>query len=208
MKPSGVRALWLLSGLLSAVAAAELFWPDMAGPRPPALLGQVGNTTFLPAADSTKAWTTAILARPLFNSDRRPKESPSQGGAISGRAEPPRLSGILIAPDGARAIFAGVSGERPVVVATGAKLGPWEILAIETGQVRLSGPDGERTIRPSYVNGAATPLPPVSKPQVQAMPLLPPLPQAATQPFESLQQPSGASIFTNAALPPATRTPN
>ena len=111
----------------------------------------------------------------------------------------------MITPDGGRAIFAGESEERPIVVARGARVGLWEILDIAAEQVRLSGPDGELTIRPRYVNGPAAALPAVIKSQSQPASLLPLLPRTATQPLESAEQPSGASIFSNAQLQSAIR---
>ena len=206
MRLSVAAALWLLTGVFAAVTAGELFWPDPKGGKTVGRPGLVQSAAILPALDPTTAWTAAILAFPLFSPDRRPQETVNQTASNTGRAEPPRLSGILITPDGASAIFAGGPAERPVVAGKGTKIGPWEIVDIDARQVRLSGPDGERTLKPRYANGASESLPPVVKPQTPP-PLLPPLPQAAVQPFESFQQPSGASIFSHASLPPPPRTP-
>jgi hypothetical protein len=206
MRLSVAAALWLLTGVFAAITAAGLFWPPAKEAETAARPGQAENAAAPPGLEPIKVWTAAILAHPLFSPDRRPLAAANQPAGDTGRAELPRLSGILITPDGASAIFAGSPAERPVVAGKGTKIGPWEIVGIDAGQVRLLGPEGERTVQPRYANGASESLPPVVKPQAQP-PLLPPLPQAAAQPFESLQQPSGASIFSHASLPPAPRTP-
>ena len=206
MRLSAAQFFWLLTGALGAVAAVELLAPSESESNVPSRLSPVESAAAIAAAEPIKAWTAVIGDRPLFNPDRRPEISAMSGAVVSGQAEPPRLTGILITLGDARAIFAGTAEERPVVVVKGMKIGPWQILEIDAEKVRISGPDGERTIRPRFANGGSARLPPVERPQPQAATLLPPLPQVDIKPFGSLKQPSGASIFTNASLLPAIRT--
>lgn len=208
MRLSAARVLWLLTGALGAVIAIELLAPSESESNIPSRLGPVESAAAIAAAEPIKAWTAVIGARPLFNPNRRPEASAMSGAVVSSLAEPPRLTGILTTLGDARAIFAGTAEERSVVVLKGMKIGSWQILEIDAEKVIISGPDGERMIRPRFANGGSAPLPPVDRPQPKAATLLPPLPQVDIKPFRSLKQPSGASIFTNAALPPPNRTPH
>ena len=67
---------------------------------------------------------------------------------VSGPREP-RLAGIVLAPSGAKAIFAGDSDARGIVAGVGQQAGSWRVLAIAADGVRVIGPDGLRTLHPS-----------------------------------------------------------
>ncbi len=123
------------------------------GPQPPTRVEQ---------------WIATSLARPLFAPDRRP---PAAGtvAATSGGPHLPRLAGTLVSTEGHRAIFAAeADGGRPLVVDEGGRVGPWTVRSIAPGEVMLSGPDGQRTIGPSFDRTAPAPeagkpaLPPAS----------------------------------------------
>ena len=71
-------------------------------------------------------------------------------GGPAGR-ELPRVTGVLVAPGGATAIFAGVGeNAKPQVMRVGDRLAGFEVKAILAGEVTLTGPDGDRVLRPSF----------------------------------------------------------
>lgn len=99
--------------------------------------------------ERTGEWVATILARPLFSPDRRP---PAQAAVEAGPSMPaglPRLTGIMIGPFGRSAIFAN-DGGKPIVVAEGGQIGAWTIRAIKVGEVQVVGPEGARSLRPSF----------------------------------------------------------
>jgi hypothetical protein len=101
------------------------------------------------ASDQTRRWETAILARPLFNPDRRPVARAAAGLAEAGL---PRLSGIMITPAGRHAIFASPSGGKPNVVVEGGSVGGYLVEAISPGEVMLAGSDGKHSLHPTFDN--------------------------------------------------------
>ena len=102
------------------------------------------------ASDQARRWEAAILARPLFNPDRRPS---AQALAGSGEAAGlPRLSGIMITPTGRHAIFASTTGGKPDVVAEGGSVGGYLVEAISPGEVMLAGSDGKHSLHPTFDN--------------------------------------------------------
>jgi hypothetical protein len=100
--------------------------------------------------DHTNDWVTTILARPLFSPDRRPPAEASTGSGerLLGL---PRLSGVLVGPFGRSAIFAS-DGGKALVVGEGGRVADWTVRVIEAGSVDVIGPDGARTLRPSFEN--------------------------------------------------------
>ena len=96
-------------------------------------------------------WVAAVLSRPLFTIDRRPAAPPASAPETPGSQALPRLAGIVVSASGRSAIFAGTS-YRSVVVMEGAAVGPWQVVAIRSDAVDVSGPQGERTVKPSYSN--------------------------------------------------------
>ena len=103
----------------------------------------------VPAA--VKATTAAILQRPLFTAGHtlfRPERTRA--------AEPaslPRLTGLVITETRREAIFAVPSGQKPLVVREGDRMGTFTVTAIRTQEVELAGPLGARTLRPSADTG-------------------------------------------------------
>ena len=146
----GIEGDAVASGAASAAVARWRPAPEVPTPPPP---------------DRTREWTATALARPLFAQDRRPVAEPRM--ALAGGAaerELPRLTGVLVAPGDAAAIFAGAGdGAKPQVMRVGDRLGGFEVKAILAGEVTLAGPDGDRVLRPSFdprpAGGGAPPRP-------------------------------------------------
>ncbi len=199
------RALWLCAAMLAAGVGAELLWPMQDATEAPPVPATPAAAAAILAAEPYAAWTAAMLARPLFNPDRRPVPPAAVAASAPAASQQlPRLTGILVTPQGSHAIFAGGEGEHATIAGEGARVGAWQVLAIRAGEVQLSGPEGRRTVRPSYVDAPSMAAsPPVSL--LSAQGLLPALPQTDTRPFNSLAQPSGAAIFSNAPQSPAAR---
>ena len=154
---SAARLALIASGALGAASAAALVVEYEAAVRngdttlvhasPPA----PGSATPPPsqAPDFVRNWTTVILARPLFDPNRRPAAEAKAGSspALNGL---PRLAGVLVSPTGRIAIFAGSSDGKPTSVSEGGKIGPFTVENISAGQVVVRGSDGTRTLHPSF----------------------------------------------------------
>ncbi|MBB2202575.1 general secretion pathway protein GspN [Gluconacetobacter tumulisoli] len=87
-------------------------------------------------------WQGVILTRPLFSRTRRPDAAPDVSTSR------PRLAGIVASLGRRRAIFMTQGAGRGQVVDVGATVGPWRIVAIGVDSVRVTGEDGEQTLRP------------------------------------------------------------
>jgi hypothetical protein len=140
----------MLAALLVAVIGFEHYshsetstLPLFSHPRSASL---VEKSRTLPVQDIGGSIRT-ILGRPLFQMDRRP--SPEAGSA---RIEPGvgRLTAILVSRTGKTLIFASVQGGKPIVVPEGGSIGPDIVQSISPGQATLLGPDGVKTIQPSF----------------------------------------------------------
>ncbi|WP_458094231.1 hypothetical protein [Roseomonas sp. WA12] len=150
------RLPFLLLGLLaSALSAIILLDLDPTG-NMEANLPQAAPRRVAPATSPASAgggpgrtaeWAATVLARPLFNPDRRPLMQGSAVAPTSGTALP-RLTGTLVTSAGRSAIFA--SGPAPVVVQEGGRIGGYTVMRIEPGQVLLTGPGGARTVNPGF----------------------------------------------------------
>ena len=103
------------------------------------------------SADHSGEWAATILARPLFSPDRRPSAA---AAAITSAPGLPRLAGIMVGPFGRSAIFAG-DGPKPLVAQEGARIAGYTVKAIEAAQVRLSGPNGNVVLYPTFATAAA-----------------------------------------------------
>ncbi|MBB2205321.1 general secretion pathway protein GspN [Gluconacetobacter takamatsuzukensis] len=88
------------------------------------------------------AWQQTILARPLFSPTRRPTDLPGAGDAT------PRLTGIVVGNGRRRAIFMIPGQARGRIADVGDSVGPWRIVAIENGAIRVQDPTGEHMMRP------------------------------------------------------------
>jgi hypothetical protein len=97
-----------------------------------------------------------ITARPLFSPARRALDTPAGAVADTSRGGLPRLTGVIVGPGGGRAIFAGADG-RPRTAAEGDTIGVFKVRKIDPGVVILSGPEGERVLRPVYINPGRMP---------------------------------------------------
>jgi general secretion pathway protein N len=144
----------------------------------------------------------AILARPLFNSTRRPPQSgPADTGTDSDLADT-RLTGIVTEPGQRIAIFA-VNGDKPLRLAEGEAVSGWRIESITPREVSLSGPSGTKTLQPKMDPNLA---PPPGQPQVgNAGGRLPIPPAAATRPRVPLAtpgQPNPAVPVNTPGVPP------
>ena len=115
----------------------------------------VPSSSPIPGSEAEQAMRHAaeILARPLFSPGRRPMAAAA--GPASGTALP-RMTGVVVTPEGSRAIFAGPGG-KPVVVEVGGQIGPYAVRSINAGQVTLSGPDGTRVVSPMFDPRAPAP---------------------------------------------------
>ncbi len=142
---------WLLSGcaaLLLLVIGAELV-PASPEPLVPGLIHAARPHAPRAAAapDRSEQWAATVLARPLFSPQRRP---PPPAGVVAQAATAlPRLTGILVGPDGARAIFAP-DGGKPIVLGPGGRLDGGVIRAIGVGGVVLARAGGEQVLHPRF----------------------------------------------------------
>ena len=139
------------SGAGSGAAAGAAAGAGPAGAIDPAASGGSphGPPSAANAAAALDGWVSTILARPLFSPSRRP------GQAVVASTELPRLAGIIIGPDGARAIFATSGDRRAIVAGPGGHAGPYLIRAVDRAGVAVTGPDGERLLHPAYDPNAA-----------------------------------------------------
>ena len=198
----------VLFSLLAAALAGSIAWQfmpaqvaDEAQPRVPvqASAGLPGPAV-LPGQPADLAAT--LLARPLMTPTRRPRPPPAQ--ASTPATGLPRLTGVIISPDGRSAIFAG--RPRALVIPEGGQVGEYTVQQITPGLVTLNGPAGPVALRPSF--DAARPAAPV----LLGLPLAPEPPgdAAAAQdapsalPFERQTTPSGLDILRNLNRPPAS----
>jgi hypothetical protein len=99
------------------------------------------------------AWQATSLARPLFNRGRRPPAT-GQLAAAAPPAPAPRLTGVLVGPFGASAVFVVSGADKPVTVQEGDQMGTYRIRRITPGEVRVDSPDGPLILRPSFGGSA------------------------------------------------------
>jgi hypothetical protein len=146
-------ALGALASVLACVLAWELLpaaddGADIAPPRPePVQARAAADANIYPLNDIAGT----LLGRPLFSPERRP--APPESSPAGAAEDIPRLTGIIIGPDGARAIFDDGSG-RLKVAAQGDMLGRFKIGTIGFGQVSLIASEGERVLRPRFAGSA------------------------------------------------------
>jgi hypothetical protein len=116
---------------------------------------------------------TAILARPLFSSTRRPPEGTAASAVDSDLADT-RLTGIVTEPGRRMAIFA-VNGDKPLRGAEGDAVSGWRIESITPREVSLSGPTGTKTMQPKMDPNL---VPPAGQPSATNLGGRPPTPPA------------------------------
>ncbi len=90
-----------------------------------------------------------MLARPLFNQNRRPPTGTSDLIADAPKTLP-RLTGVVVSPAGSFAIFASIEAGKPIVVREGDQVGAAVIEAVAAGEVTLRGPEGILVLHPSF----------------------------------------------------------
>ncbi|MDD2704428.1 MAG: hypothetical protein PHU07_03725 [Acidocella sp.] len=150
-------AIPLLAAGLGLLLTAELLLPGPTAPPPrasPAIPAAAPDD----AADAaTSQWADTILARPLFNADRRPVQEAGANTAL------PRLSAIIVT-DGVRSAIFSATGQKPQVVGEGGEIGGYRIEAIAPDEVKLAGPGGLLTLHPQFVTAA----PPAATPPANA----------------------------------------
>jgi hypothetical protein len=148
------------------------------------------------------------LARPLFNSTRRPPQD-APGGAADSDLSDARLTGIVTTPGRRIAIFA-VNGDKPLKVAEGDAVSGWRIESITPREVSLSGPTGGKTLQPKLdPTLAPTPgQPPIGQPGGRAPPApaagRPRVPMPGAAPAVALP-PQGLPVNNPGALPRPAR---
>lgn len=120
-----------------------------------------------------------ILARPLFNSTRRPPPRGGETTADTGLSDI-RLTGIVTEPGRRIAIFAP-TGAKLLTVTEGDNVSGWRVDSITPQEVALSGPEGTKTLQPKFDPNLAPP-PPPSPPPSAANAVLPPRPVTAGSP--------------------------
>ena len=208
-------APFLFAGALAAGLSGVVAW-ELVGPvQTPRVPGPVRAADMWaePAADLPNHVgqdVASILARPLFSPGRRPLAPDVVAEAAPAAAVLPRLAGVLVTAAGKSAIFA--AEPRATVVQEGGKLGRFTVRSIEPGQVVVAGPDGLRTVQPSFDLSRAARVPPppqlgLTAPPPGAFPGLPGLAKDA-MPFEQTPAPSGLAILQNAATQAKDGTPS
>ena len=166
--------LILTAGVLGGIIALELGqrMPDSDAMVPATATRPAAPTAPAPAslldADGAAGRVTAVLARPLFSPGRRPAAQAAAGPA--GTAALPRMSAVIVTPEGRRAIFAS-GADSFVVVSEGGRVGAYDVRSIEVGRVTLAGPDGTRVVTPEFSK-----LPPRAAGPAPSLPSLPGLP--------------------------------
>lgn len=102
------------------------------------------------AKPSTKRASVPVdtmLQRPLFTAGRAPfraeRARPAEPASL------PRLTGLIVTEIRREAIFAAASGQKPLVVHEGDRLGTLTVTAIDARRVELTGPLGTQTVHPA-----------------------------------------------------------
>ncbi len=131
------RALWAVLAVLAGLVAFEWIGgasepARLAAPRPHAAAQPQEAET-----RETSDWAAAILQRPLFSASRKPVRTAKAGG-IGANPAMPRLAGIMITPEGRRAIFASIGVSKPLVLAEGGSVNDVVIRAIQPDRVILA----------------------------------------------------------------------
>jgi hypothetical protein len=173
-------ALCGLIALLGLVFAWELATPednaapvDAAASASPSRVTRTGANKASPhefGAEALADIATSTTERPLFSPTRRPSNrSASSAESATAREEVPRLTGVIVGPSGGWAIFAGADGKSHAA-ATGDAVGGFRVRAIGPGVVTLSGSEGDRVLRPTYVNPPGVTSSEIPTPDVTSLP--------------------------------------
>jgi hypothetical protein len=138
-----------LVGVIAVALTAEA--PELAPPPEPRKEMTRLEVRPAPAVDLDQ-WVASIRERPLFTPGRRPPAAPpppaAPEAAVVAHELASRLAGLMIQPNRREALFAA-EGQKPVAVGLGDWIEGWQVTAIETDGVMLSGPSGERRLEPT-----------------------------------------------------------
>jgi general secretion pathway protein N len=147
-----IRILAVLCALLVVVVAAEAtsYRPGANDP----VGGRPGAAEQVPAwaakdtavtAGAVDQWLAAALARPLFAPNRKPV-----AGSAAVDSGIPRLTGIIVSPDGASAIFQMAGDNKSRVARHGERIGTWELTALTPEAVSLRKDNEVIVLRPGF----------------------------------------------------------
>jgi hypothetical protein len=149
---SRFAAVLLVCGLLGAglgtLLVLELHQDDTPGAAPVAAwlpAYPTAASASVAAVDPTGPWVATILARPLFEPQRRPRTAVA--AAEPGAQEMPRLAGVMIGPFGRIAIFDNPGGGKPLVVGEGGQVNAYVVQSVTPEETTILGPDGRRVLR-------------------------------------------------------------
>ncbi|MBV9378981.1 MAG: hypothetical protein JO320_28685 [Alphaproteobacteria bacterium] len=150
-------ALLLLAGcaVLGSLLFAE-FETDADQRAPAAEVSSPPSTadTLRIHAASIEEQVEAVLARPLFNTSRRPPDMPAGNLTADLGLERLRLAGIITAPGRRMAIFADTDG-KPLTLAEGQSVKGWQIESIRPRRVSLRAAGGIMNLQPQSSSTSA-----------------------------------------------------
>jgi hypothetical protein len=147
-----------VGAILAGVLVWELVTPPTQDPddaprtaRAAAVAGAGGESTAPESGAQAMAQAAMVaLDRPLFSRDRRPgARGKDDGAAVAKSGALPRLSGIIVTPDRRFALFSDANGKSRGAV-EGDAMDGYVIRLIQPEQIILSGPEGERVLRPAF----------------------------------------------------------
>jgi hypothetical protein len=197
MRRPAESGLIAASLLLAGCIGAELLWlrPGQVAVAPlrPAML-RLAPDQPVQAVMHVDEWMGTVLARPLFSADRRPPAGPSAQAGSTGTTLP-RLSGVVIGAFGRTALFAAEDGGKPAAVKEGGVIGLFTVRKIAAEGVLVSGPDGQRSLRPHFDPGHKA----AAETLRGDAPVPPILPEGAPA-----AEPSGTADAPAPAVPPET----
>ena len=161
--------VFLLAGcaVFAVIIASEI--RSAPGPQKAAVeLSPLVRDRPLPAARPEPAgrydeMVTAILARPLFNSTRRPPPRDGADATTDTGLSGLRLTGIVTTPGHRIAIFAP-PGDKLMTVTEGDTVSGWRVETITPRDVSLTGPAGTKTLEPKIDPNLVPPPPPTPPP--------------------------------------------
>jgi hypothetical protein len=151
---SGRLALYMvLAGcaVFAAIIVGELVFPIadealvIAAPMQAAVALPAPRQQSGPTEDAL----ASILARPLFSATRRPPAKIEGPASTDPGLAGTRLTGIVTEPGRRIAIFA-VSGAKPLRLTEGESVTGWRIDSITPQEISLTGPNGTKTLQPTF----------------------------------------------------------
>ncbi len=98
-------------------------------------------------ARKREAWLKLTIARPLFEQSRRPPAENRVSASLT--LNMPRLSGIVVNPEGGEVIFVGRDG-KSVILHEGGSVDGYTVQTITADQATVTGPEGLHVVHPSF----------------------------------------------------------